>query len=60
MTLVFKKNPSIKIEAPSVKTIWCGKEKSSYGWYIVEGCTDSGYENVLGSLSMAFWKLIKE
>ena len=60
MTLVFKKNPSIKIEAPSIKTIKCGKEKNSYGWYIVEGCDDSGYENVLGALSMAFWELKKE
>jgi len=57
MILVFKKNPSIKIEAPSIKTIRCGKTKDSYGWYIVEECTDSGFDNVLGALSMAFWKL---
>ena len=57
MTLVFKKNPSIKIEAPSIKTIRCGKTKNSYGWYIVEECTDSGFDNVLGALSMDFWEL---
>ena len=60
MTLVFKKNPDIRIEAPSIKNIMCGKTKNSYGWYIVEGCDDSGYENVLGALSLAFWKLIEE
>ena len=59
MTLLFKKNPNIKIEAPSVKTIRCGK-KNSYGWYMIEECTDEGYENILGALSMAFWKLIEE
>lgn len=57
MKLVFKKDPSIKIEAPSIKTIRCGKTKNSYGWYIVEECTDSGFDNVLGALSMAFWEL---
>jgi hypothetical protein len=57
MRLVFKKNPNIKIEAPSIKTIRCGKTKNSYGWYIVEECTDSGFDNVLGALSMAFWEL---
>lgn len=57
MILVFKKKPSIKIEAPSIKTIRCGKTKNSYGWYIVEECTDSGFDNVLGALSMAFWEL---
>ncbi len=60
MTLVFKKNPNIKIEAPSIKTIRCGKEKNSYSWYIVEGCDDGAYENILGALSMAFWELKKE
>ena len=60
MILVFKKKPSIKIEAPYIKTIRCGKAKNSYGWYIVEECTDGGYGNVLGALSMAFWKLIEE
>jgi hypothetical protein len=57
MRLVFKKNPNIKIEAPSIKTIRCGKTKNSYGWYIVKECTDSGFDNVLGALSMAFWEL---
>lgn len=53
MTLVFKKNPNIKIEAPMIKTVNTG----NYGWYIVEGCEDGAYENILGALSMAFWKL---
>lgn len=57
MTLVFKKNPNIRIEAPSIKTIMCGKTKNSYGWCVVEGCDDGNYENILGALSMAFWKL---
>ena len=57
--LLFKKNPNIKIEAPSIKTIRCGG-KNSYGWYVVEECTNGGYENILGPLSMAFWKLVEE
>lgn len=57
MTLVFKKDPSIKIEAPSIKTIRCGKTKNSYGWYIVEDCDDGNYENILEALSMAFLEL---
>lgn len=56
MKLVFKKNPSIQIVAPKIKTINTG----NYGWYVVEECTDKGYENILGSLSIAFWKLIEE
>ena len=60
MTLVFKKNPDIRIEAPSIKTIMCGKTKNSYGWYVVEGCVDESYGNILGSFSMSLWKLIEE
>lgn len=53
MKLLFKKNHNIKIEAPIIKSITAG----NYGWYMIEGCDDGKYENVLGSLSMAFWEL---
>lgn len=56
MTLVFKKNPDIRIEAPVIKTINTG----NYGWYKIEGCVDGAYENIIGALSMAFWKLLEE
>lgn len=56
MKLVFKKDPSIQIIAPKIETIKTGK----YGWYEVENCTDSGYENILAPFSMAFWELVEK
>ena len=53
MKLVFKENPSIQIIAPKITTVKVG----NYGWYRVEDCQNSGYENILSPFSMAYWEL---